>query len=127
MQHEALKPLQGEQSEVEDITNIEPISYELPEENTVTAMKYDQVIILLPSYKGHLFFFFSSGSLNPCFERHFYLFFTYLMSIFAQGWIGGLIFFFFFIFIFYVCFFQSALGITSCHTIFGTRENNFMV
>ena len=85
MQHDTLQPLQEEQGEVEDITNIDPISYWLSKENTVSAMTDDQVIILLPSYEGHLFFFFSSGSLNPCFERHFYLFFTYLMSIFAQG------------------------------------------
>ena len=49
MQHDTLQPLQGkgEQGEVEDIANIKPISYRLPEENTVSAMRDDQVIIFI--------------------------------------------------------------------------------
>ena len=44
MQHDTLQPLQEEQGEVEDITNIDPISYWLSKENTVSAMTDDQVI-----------------------------------------------------------------------------------
>ena len=44
MQHDTIQPLEREQCEVEDITNIDPISYWLPEENTVSAMTDDQVV-----------------------------------------------------------------------------------
>ncbi|GFS42823.1 hypothetical protein Acr_00g0081880 [Actinidia rufa] len=46
MQHDTLQPLQGEQGEVEDITNIDPISYWLSKENTVSAMTDDQKPIM---------------------------------------------------------------------------------